>query len=376
MDNFDFYSPTYFAFGDGQETRAGELVRRFGGSRVLVLYGTGSVQRNGVLDKVLAALDGQKIPYCVEGGIQPNPRLAKAQALADAYAGKGIDFLLGVGGASVLDTCKAVAIGLACGGSIWDYFCKVRPITGALPVGSVLTIAAAGSETSDSAVLTDEATDSKRGCNTPFNRPAFAILDPTLTYTLPAYQTACGAADMMLHTMERYFVQGDAMEITDSIAEGLLRTVMAQALILRDDPQNYDARAEVMWAGSLSHNGLTGCGTGGGKGQAAFQLAAQRRHRAVGLHRAGVVHRAPRAVQHQQVVGGGHHAVKELGKAAALDAGGDVAQQLTAVAGDGPRRHQAVAGAEKHRAAIGAGGVQPAPVRVRRRGGQRGVGAV
>ena len=263
MNAFQFHLPTRILFGSDTIAQTGEAVKAAGGSQVLVLYGTGSVQRNGVLDKVLAALDGQKIPYCVEGGIQPNPRLAKAQALADTYAGKGIDFLLGVGGASVLDTCKAVAIGLACGGSIWDYFCKVRPITGALPVGSVLTIAAAGSETSDSAVLTDEATDSKRGCNTPFNRPAFAILDPTLTYTLPAYQTACGAADMMLHTMERYFgVNAGANEITDGIAEALLRTVISNAPKALKQPDNYQARSELMWCGSLSHNDLTGLGRG------------------------------------------------------------------------------------------------------------------
>lgn len=263
MNAFQFHLPTRILFGPDTIAQAGKAVKAAGGSRVLVLYGTGSVQRNGVLDKVLAALDGQKIPYCVEGGIQPNPRLAKAQELADAYAGKGIDFLLGVGGASVLDTCKAVAIGLASGGSIWDYFCKVCPITGALPVGSVLTIAAAGSETSDSAVLTDEATDSKRGCNTPFNRPAFAILDPTLTYTLPAYQTACGAADMMLHTMERYFgVNAGANEITDGIAEAILRTVMVNAPKALKKPDDYQARSELMWCGSLSHNDLTGLGRG------------------------------------------------------------------------------------------------------------------
>ena len=245
MNAFQFHLPTRILFGPDTIAQAGKAVKAAGGSRVLVLYGTGSVQRNGVLDQVLAALDGQKIPYCVEGGIQPNPRLAKAQELADAYAGKGIDFLLGVGGASVLDTCKAVAIGLASGGSIWDYFCKLRPITGALPVGSVLTIAAAGSETSDSAVLTDEATDSKRGCNTPFNRPAFAILDPTLTYTLPAYQTACGAADMMLHTMERYFgVNAGANEITDGIAEAILRTVMVNAPKALKKPDDYQARSD------------------------------------------------------------------------------------------------------------------------------------
>lgn len=263
MNAFQFHLPTRILFGSDTIAQTGEAVKAAGGSRVLVLYGTGSVQRNGVLDKVLTSLGKQGLSYSVEGGIQPNPRLAKAQELADAYAGKGIDFLLGVGGASVLDTCKAVAIGLACGGSIWDYFCKVRPITGALPVGSVLTIAAAGSETSDSAVLTDEATDSKRGCNTPFNRPAFAILDPTLTYTLPAYQTACGAADMMLHTMERYFgVNAGANEITDGIAEALLRTVISNAPKALKQPDNYQARSELMWCGSLSHNDLTGLGRG------------------------------------------------------------------------------------------------------------------
>lgn len=263
MNAFQFHLPTRILFGPDTIAQAGEAVKAAGGSRVLVLYGTGSVQRNGVLGKVLTSLDKEGLTYFVEGGIQPNPRLAKAQELADAYAGKGIDFLLGVGGASVLDTCKAVAIGLASGGSIWDYFTKVRPITAALPVGSVLTIAAAGSETSDSAVLTDESTDSKRGCNTPFNRPAFAILDPTLTYTLPAYQTACGAADMMLHTMERYFgVNAGANEITDGIAEAILRTVMVNAPKALKKPDDYQARSELMWCGSLSHNDLTGLGRG------------------------------------------------------------------------------------------------------------------
>lgn len=263
MNAFQFHLPTRILFGSDTLAQTGAAVQEAGGSRALVLYGSGSVRKNGVLDTVLASLDKAQVSYYVEGGIQPNPRLSKAQALADAYADKGVDFLLGVGGASVLDTCKAVAIALYGGGAIWDYFTHVQPVTGALPVGCVLTIAAAGSETSDSAVLTNEAIDSKRGCSTPFNRPAFAILDPTTTYTLPAYQTACGAADMMLHTMERYFHQNAGVnEITDGIAEAVLRTVIANAPKALKNPEDYQARSELMWCGSLAHNDLTGLGRG------------------------------------------------------------------------------------------------------------------
>lgn len=261
MHSFQFYSPTKVLFGAGTITEAGPAVQAAGGRRILVLYGGGSVVTNGVLDTVLSSLDQCGITYFVEGGIRPNPLLSKAQQLLEQYAQQDIDFLLGVGGASVLDTCKAVAMGLYGGGPIWDYFTKTRPVTGAVPVGCVLTIAAAGSETSDSAVLTNEALSSKRGCSTPFNRPLFAIMDPETTYTLSPYQTACGVADIMLHTMERYFgADAGENQLTDGIAEALLRDTMENGVRAMKCPSDYHARSELMWCGSLSHNDLTGLG--------------------------------------------------------------------------------------------------------------------
>lgn len=261
MHSFQFALPTRILFGSDTIQQVGSAVKAAGGSRVLVLYGQGSVVRSGLLDTVLASLKQEGLTYFAEGGIQPNPRLAKAQALADAYADKNIDFLLGVGGASVLDTCKGIAMSLYGGAPIWDYFTKKREVTGEIPVGCVLTIAAAGSETSDSAVLTDEENNSKRGLNIPYNRPVFAIMDPAVTCSLPPYQTACGAADIMFHTMERYFdTDAGENEITDGIAEAVLRTVMVNAPKALENPNDLQARSELMWCGSLSHNDLTGLG--------------------------------------------------------------------------------------------------------------------
>lgn len=261
MNSFTFCVPTKVIFGAGTVHQSGDAVKAAGGTHVLVVYGGGSVLKNGTLDKVLASLDAAGVAHVEEGGVHPNPRLSFAQKLADRYADKEIDFILGVGGASVLDTCKAVAIGLYGKKPIWDYFERKQPVTGALPVGSVLTIAAAGSETSDSAVLTNEETQIKRGCSTPYNRPRFAIMDPELTYSLPAYQTACGVTDIMMHTMERYFAKDAGQnQLTDGIAEALLRDVMENGLVAVNEPDNYQARSEIMWCGSLSHNDLTGLG--------------------------------------------------------------------------------------------------------------------
>lgn len=261
MNQFTYCVPTKVIFGAGTVHQAGKAVKEFGGTHVLVVYGGGSVLRNGTLDKVTASLDKAGVKYDVEGGVQPNPRLALAQELVDRYQDKGVDFLLAVGGGSVLDTCKAAAMGLYGGSPIWDYFEGKRPVTGEVPVGSVLTIAAAGSETSDSAVLTNAETTVKRGCNTPYNRPRFAIMDPELTYSLPQYQTACGVTDIMMHTLERYFAKDAGQnQLTDAIAEGLLRDVMENGLVAIAEPENYQARSEIMWCGSLSHNDLTGLG--------------------------------------------------------------------------------------------------------------------
>ena len=259
MLNFEFYNPARILFGKGMEEQVGKRMAALG-RRVLLVYGGGSIKRSGLYDTVLARLADAGVEVTELAGVQPNPRLGLVREGIRLCRENRLDAVLAVGGGSVIDTAKTVALGACADGDVWDFFERLVPVEKALPVGVVLTIPAAGSESSDSCVITKEEGGIKRGYNDDICRPKFAVMNPELTMTLPDYQTACGCTDILMHTMERYFVQGDAMEITDSIAEGLLRTVMAQALILRDDPQNYDARAEVMWAGSLSHNGLTGCG--------------------------------------------------------------------------------------------------------------------
>ena len=260
MTNFDYYAPTKVVFGKGTEDQAGDLVREQGATKVLVHYGSGSVKRSGLLERIYQSLEQAGIPFVSLGGVVPNPRLSLVYQGIELCKKEHVDFILAVGGGSVIDSGKAIGYGVANEGDVWDFYERKRVAAGCLPIGVVLTIAASGSEMSNSSVITKEEGGIKRGYNDEICRPKFAIMNPELTMTLPDYQTACGCTDILMHTMERYFTQGDSLEITDSIAEGLLRTVMAQAVILRDDPKNYDARAEVMWAGSLSHNGLTGCG--------------------------------------------------------------------------------------------------------------------
>ena len=264
MFNFKYYTPTKVVFGKNTETKVAELIKEFGGKRILIHYGTGSVVRTGLLKKVTDALDAAGIYYISLGGAVPNPRLRLVYEGIELCKKENIDFILAVGGGSAIDSAKAIGYGAANEGDVWDFYVQKRKPAGCLPIGVILTIAATGSEMSDSSVITNEDGHFKRGCNSDYCRPKFAIMNPELTMTLPDYQTACGCADIMMHTMERYFTQGGNMEITDSVAEGLLRTVMKNAEILVKDPKNYDARAEIMWAGSLSHNGLTGCGNDGG----------------------------------------------------------------------------------------------------------------
>lgn len=265
MRNFDFYSPTYFVFGKDRETETGRYVKRFGGSRVLVVYGGQSAKRSGLLDRIMACLKEENL-YAVElGGVKPNPRSGLVYEGIELCRREKIDFVLAVGGGSVIDTAKAIAYGLAePEKDVWELYEHTRTARKCLPVASILTIAAAGSETSNSSVITRVDTHQKRAYNDDISRPKFALMDPELTKTLPDYQTESGCADIMMHTMERYFTNGGNMELTDALAEGLLRTVMKNAVILHTDPANYEARAEVMWAGSLSHNGLTGCGIASG----------------------------------------------------------------------------------------------------------------
>ncbi len=261
MNDFTYRVPTNVIFGRETENRVGAEIKSLSGTTVLVLYGGGSVIKNGLLERVTASLTGEGLTVYSVGGIKPNPLLELAQQMVETYKDKKIDFVLGVGGGSVLDTAKAVAIGLVRPETpIWDYYLRKAEVTDALPVGAVLTIAAAGSETSDSAVLTLEATGEKRGVNTPFNRPAFAILNPELTYTLPSRQTACGVVDIMMHTLDRYFSTETDNAITDGIAEAILRTTVTYGTIAMEAPRDYKSRSELMWCGSLSHNGLTGLG--------------------------------------------------------------------------------------------------------------------
>ncbi len=264
MYAFNYFTPTRVVFGRDTESRVADLIREFGGTKVLIHYGGGSVVRSGLLKRVTDALDAAGIAYVTLGGAVPNPRLSLVYEGIELCKREGVDFLLGVGGGSAVDSAKAIGYGVYNGGDVWDFYDYKRKAEGCLPLGVIMTIAATGSEMSDSSVITKEEGLIKRGYSSDFGRPKFAIMNPELTMTLPDYQTACGCTDILMHTMERYFTNGGNMEITDAIAEGLLRTVMANAEILVEDPKNYDARAEVMWAGSLSHNGLTGCGNDGG----------------------------------------------------------------------------------------------------------------
>ena len=260
MDNFDFYSPTYFAFGDGQETRAGELVRRFGGSRVLIVTGSGSVHRNGAFDAIAASLDKAGIPYVELSGVQPNPRSSKVYEGIELCRREKLDFLLAIGGGSAIDTAKAIGVGVPYQGDFWDFFCLKAQPTVTLPVASVLTIAAAGSEGSNSCVITKDEGMLKWAINLDLIRPKFAILNPKYTCTLPAYQTASGAVDMMSHICERYFTNTTDVSLTDRLCEALLRTIIEAAPRAIADPNDYAARADLMWAGMLAHNNSCGVG--------------------------------------------------------------------------------------------------------------------
>ena len=264
MFDFKYYTPTKVIFGKGTENQVADLVKEFGGKKILIHYGGGSVVRSGLLKRVTDCLDNAGISYVTLGGAVPNPHLGLVYEGIELCKKENVDFLLAVGGGSTIDSAKAIGYGVANDGDVWDFYEGKRTAKGCLPLGVILTLAATGSEMSDSSVITKEDGLIKRGYSSDYGRPRFAIMNPELTMTLPDYQTACGCTDIMMHTMERYFTNGGNMEITDALAEGLLRTVKRNALILCKDPGNYDARAEVMWAGSVSHNGLTGCGNDGG----------------------------------------------------------------------------------------------------------------
>lgn len=262
MHDFIYYAPTKIIFGKQAEDKTGELVGNC--KKVLLHYGSGSVKRSGLLDRIKASLSQAGVEYVELGGVVPNPHLSLVYEGIELAKAEHVEFILAVGGGSVIDSAKAIGYGVANEGDVWDFYDRKRQATACLPLGVVLTIAAAGSEMSSSSVITKEEGGIKRGYNNNVCRPVFAVMNPELTMTLPDYQTQSGCADILMHTMERYFNHGDNMELTDGISEALMRTVIDNALILKKDPRNYEARAEVMWAGSLSHNGLTGVGTDGG----------------------------------------------------------------------------------------------------------------
>lgn len=264
MFDFHYYTPTEVVFGRDTVKKTPELLQKYGAKKVLIHYGGGSVIRSGLLQQVEQMLTDAKIRYIKLGGAVPNPHLSLVYEGIRLCKKEQVDFLLAVGGGSAIDSAKAIGYGVKNEGDVWDFYDYKRKAQDCLPLGVILTLSATGSEMSDSSVITKEDGLVKRGYSSDLGRPRFAVMDPMLTMTLPDYQTACGCADIMMHTMERYFTNGGNMELTDQLAEGLLRTVKKNALILKNDPRNYDARAEVMWAGSLSHNGLTGCGNDGG----------------------------------------------------------------------------------------------------------------
>lgn len=262
MQAFEFYSPTRIIFGPGTEQQAGTQAVSFGAHRVLVVYGGHSAVKSGLLDRVLVSLKDSGLACETLGGVHPNPRLSLVREGLKKALDFQADFLLAVGGGSVIDTAKAIADGAANPElDIWDdIWLKKVPLEKSLPVGVVLTIPAAGSESSDSAVLTKDETLEKRGLGSNLQRPRFAIMNPELTFTLPPYQVSCGIVDIMMHTMDRYFNPVTTNELTDEIAEGLLRTVIRNGRRALEHPGDYQAMSELMWAGSLSHNGLTGLG--------------------------------------------------------------------------------------------------------------------
>lgn len=261
MDNFVFYSPTYFVFGKDQENNTGKYVKRFGGSKVLIHYGGGSVVRTGLLDKVKASLKEEAIEFIELGGVMPNPRSGLVYTGIDLCRKEKVDFVLAVGGGSTIDSSKAIAAGAVYDGDFWDFFCG-KSITKALPVGTILTISAAGSEGSPDAVITNENGMYKRGASGEGIRPTFSILNPALTQTLPPYQIACGITDIMAHLFERYFTNTKEVEVTDRLIEGLLLTMIKEAPRVVKEPDHYEAQANIMWSGMMAHNNSCGVGRG------------------------------------------------------------------------------------------------------------------
>ena len=259
MDNFTFYSPTYFVFGKDEEKRAGSLVKRFGGSRVLIHYGSGSVVRSGLLGRVKESLEEAGISYVELGGVKPNPRSGLVYEGIELCRKEKVDFVLAVGGGSTIDSSKAIAAGTVYDGDFWDFY-SGKLVEKALPIGTILTIAAAGSEGSPDSVITNENGMYKRGATGEAYRPTFSILNPQLTCTLPPYQTACGITDIMAHLMERYLTNSKDVVTTDRMIEALMLAMIEEGPKAVKNPEDYEARANIMWAGMMAHNNSCGVG--------------------------------------------------------------------------------------------------------------------
>lgn len=261
MKDFNFYAPTEVVFGKESEKQISQLIRKYGGTKVLLHYGGQSARRSGLLDEVKVQLTAANIPFTELGGVVPNPVLSKVYEGIDIVRRDSLDFILAIGGGSVIDSAKAIGYGVCYDGDVWDFYSGKAQAKSCMPIGCVLTIPAAGSEMSYGCVITNDKTQRKWSYNCDLGRMKFAVMNPLRTYTLPAYQTAAGVTDIMMHTMERYFSHHDDMLLTDAIAEALLRTVKECGEKVLHDPANYQLRAQIMWGGSLAHNNLTECGT-------------------------------------------------------------------------------------------------------------------
>ena len=263
MQNFEYYARTKIIFGENTETKSGAEIAFFmkKSAKVLLHHSGGHVVKSGLLSRVKQSLADAGHAVVELDGVVPNPRLSLVYKGIDFAKSEGVDFILAVGGGSVIDSAKAIALGVANSGDVWDFFERKKTPEASLPVGAVVTIPATGSEGSNSCVISNEDTHEKRGCNAECNRPVFAILNPVLTYSLPAYQTACSIVDMMTHIMERYFTKVPFVELTDEMCEGALRTIIRNGRkLLSGGEKDYNARAEIMWAGSLAHNNIFGTG--------------------------------------------------------------------------------------------------------------------
>ena len=263
MRDFIYHAPTEVVFGKESEEKVAGLVKKYGGHKVLVHYGGQSAKKSGLLDKICGLLSDGGVDFVCLGGVVPNPRLSLVHKGIDLCRKEGVDFILAVGGGSVIDSAKAIACGVPYDGEVWDFYLGKAEPACYLPVACVLTIPAAGSEMSEASVITNEDGDVKLGYSNQMSRPRFAIMNPVRTFTLPPYQTAAGVTDMIMHTMERYFSHDGDMDLTDAVAEAVMRSMMDNVFKVLADPEDYRARAQIMWGGSIAHNDLTGCGLTG-----------------------------------------------------------------------------------------------------------------